>query len=1134
MRRLLWSLSISVLLLSSLPAVSGAVTAEGPMAFEPAGLSTDRFDPVTTPEIVEIDAHDGVALHTRVFRPDTGGEQTPVILVHSPYYNGLLMGDDERSMDIVDYFTPKGYTVVLSDVRGTGNSGGCLEQDGPNQAKDFATLVEHFADQPWSNGKVGSYGKSYDAETQHAGAVLNPRGLETMVSVAGISSVYDVPFFDGVPITGEGALAFVAYELYDVDVPGSAAYFARRAERHGCQVEHLANAVNPSGDMTDWLADRDFRQSVGDITASMLYVTGLNDPIVRSINADGWLDELPTFTRAVLGQWVHKYPYDAANRIARDDWYDMVHAWFDHELLGLETNIEAWPPVQVQSEDNAWRAVDSFAGMGIEETHAFADSTATFTEDGTFTLSTNTSSRHLSGQAYLDTVIALDRPDGHFSINLFEERVNGSRRQIARGYLSAVHRESLLNQIPVTPGHPTPYRIRTFPFDVTLGEGSTVSLEISGSDGDTLPAGTGYTATMDLGNTVLRLPIADDRCGLTVATREEAGPTAPCPDGVPTSVPWTDVPRSFGHETTARVIGSATATIGGIDAVREWGYLTMRDGIELAFEVIRPDDDQPHPTLFTYDGYFAGGDPDSGYAARYLPKGYALIGVNLRGTGCSDGTFDFFQPAEAWDGHEVVEWSAAQAWSTGRVGMIGKSYPGITQLFVAETQPPHLAAISPGHYFADVYRDIANPGGIPNYSFAALWSFISQPGPGFLATPTEVFAGDLQCLGNAGKYVTNQPTNPLVQQQTHGTEVMLHRERSPLTNADQIEVPVYQALSWQDEQLMSRNTHFLATLDALGVPYRAVLSNGDHGTYREGPQMAELDRFLEAHVEERPTLRDGTALASYLLEPAVSVFWEQGETTAPRWITQLNRWGQQADAVHHIIGDGQIDPELIGTTTSYLHNAAGSQGIADGTTIGADYQTVTTWDAYSPPPGTYAAFTSRPYTDDVALLGSASADLWITATAPNVDLQVTLTEVREDGTEVFINQGWLRASQRQLDRARSTALVPVHTHRAADVADLSVTEPSLARVEVLPFGHVIREGSRLRVWVEAPTVVPQLQGFQLDPTPAQVTIHTTAEHPSSIVLPATTLDVPAELAGQAGQWPCGTSQRNHCRPDPLA
>jgi putative CocE/NonD family hydrolase len=74
--------------------------------------------------------------------------------------------------------------------------------------------------------------------------------------------------------------------------------------------------------------------------------------------------------------------------------------------------------------------------------------------------------------------------------------------------------------------------------------------------------------------------------------------------------------------------------------------------------------------------------------------GYATVGVNMRGTGCSGGAYDFFEPLQLLDGYDVIETVAAQAWvKAGRVGMTGLSYPGITQMFVAKTHPPHLAAI---------------------------------------------------------------------------------------------------------------------------------------------------------------------------------------------------------------------------------------------------------------------------------------------------------------------------------------------------------------------------------------------------------------------------------------------------------
>ena len=160
----------------------------------------------------------------------------------------------------------------------------------------------------------------------------------------------------------------------------------------------------------------------------------------------------------------------------------------------------------------------------------------------------------------------------------------------------------------------------------------------------------------------------------------------------------------------------------------------------------------------------------------------------------------------------------------------------------------------------------------------------------------------------------------------------------------------------------------------------------------------------------------------------------------------------------------------------------------------------------------------------------ASADLWITATSPNVDLQVTLTEIRPDGQEVYVQQGWLRAKQRALDTEASSQLLPVQTHVVEDVQPLSSTTPALARVEVFPFGHLFREGSRLRIWIEAPTVLPQLWGFAADPTPARVQVWHDAAHPSRLVLPvADGIGVPAVASEQP---PCGEPLRQPCRDDP--
>ena len=91
----------------------------------------------------------------------------------------------------------------------------------------------------------------------------------------------------------------------------------------------------------------------------------------------------------------------------------------------------------------------------------------------------------------------------------------------------------------------------------------------------------------------------------------------------------------------------------------------------------------------------------------------------MRGTGCSGGAWQYFETLQSLDGYDAIETVAAQPWvAFGKVGMVGISYPGITQLFVAATEPPHLAAITPLSVIDDTYRGVMYPGGILNNGFA--------------------------------------------------------------------------------------------------------------------------------------------------------------------------------------------------------------------------------------------------------------------------------------------------------------------------------------------------------------------------------------------------------------------------------
>src|SRR5581483_9587287 len=415
----------------------------------------------------------------------------------------------------------------------------------------------------------------------------------------------------------------------------------------------------------------------------------------------------------------------------------------------------------------------------------------------------------------------------------------------------------------------------------------------------------------------------------------------------------------------ALVVGLPLAATGAGKAkaatsqVTQTGYITVRDGTQLKYTVVRPAGPGPFPTLFTYDGYDAGSNPDPGYVAQYVPEGYAFIGVSSRGTGCSRGVWDFFQPAEAKDGVDAIRWIAAQPWSNGKVAMIGKSYPGITQLFVAEEaaaeeaagHPVPLVAIAPGHTYGDIYRDVAYPGGIFNYSFASLWSFIAQPEPSYAAAFNGVTSGDQTCAQNQANRPQNVPKNAFLQALQHQWDDGLIRERSPIYNIDKINVPVYTVLSWQDEQVGPRSVNWVGKLsaDKPQLPLYATLTNGDHGMYRTSPSLADLNKYFDHYLKGVDN--------GYEKTPRMRVWWESGRNggqRAPGWVTTIDQWPPKTTTERWYLDQGSAlsTKQGSGLPDPYVYAGPTGQGIQNPAYSGVTSQpNVYLWSV-KPAPGT--------------------------------------------------------------------------------------------------------------------------------------------------------------------------------------
>jgi putative CocE/NonD family hydrolase len=584
-----------------------------------------------------------------------------------------------------------------------------------------------------------------------------------------------------------------------------------------------------------------------------------------------------------------------------------------------------------------------------------------------------------------------------------------------------------------------------------------------------------------------------------------------------------------------------------------YGYIPVAQAdplnkTELHYKVELPDPavwgDGPYPTVVDYSGYYPGLYIYDGLAERFLDNGYAVAGVNIRGTGCSGGRFDYFEPLESRDGAEAINWLATQSWSNGRVAMVGKSYPGITQLFVAAEQPEALKAIVPGSVFADLYRDVPYPGGILNATFAGGWSAQRIADQGLIYQEYPQVKDDQKCMQHQAEHAANPPFNPFVRavQPQNNFDGDLYHERSPWYFADKINVPTLLIEAFQDEEVGSRAMELIERLRP-GLDWRMSVTNGDHGEYYGAEMFPQVLRFLSYHLKQQVPATDeqyagltyDEALARYRAENRVTVNFENGANgnRNSAFTRTFDSWPPTGQEVWRLAltgsgaSGGLVDaasaPSAMPGKVDYRYvPGVGSQERGGFDIAG---EPPAQWSD-RPPAGMSASFSTDPLDADKMLFGPASADLLVSSTAADTDFELTLSEVRPDGQEMFVQQGWLRASHRKLDPAQTTALRPFQTHLATDVQPLVPGTPTPVRIELFPFGHVFRAGSRLRLTVAAPHVRPDLWGFAALPVPALNSIHTGGVTASSLALP-----LMAGYTAPTPRPPC-TLRNQPCRPEP--
>jgi predicted acyl esterase len=622
-------------------------------------------------------------------------------------------------------------------------------------------------------------------------------------------------------------------------------------------------------------------------------------------------------------------------------------------------------------------------------------------------------------------------------------------------------------------------------------------------------------------------------------------------------------------------------------------YVKMRDGTEIAMTVRLPlgktMNDGPFPTYIEYSGYqtaaphsllntfIGGGGADDLAPASSTAVGsligplldFATVSVQMRGSGCSGGAFDLFGWPTTYDGYDTVETVAAQPWVQGKVGMGGISFSGITQLFVAGTNPPHLAAVSPLSVTDDVYYGTGFPGGIFNDGFAYSW--ISeraedakpapeggQPWARIMSTTGDPDVGEplhseqvQHCLDNQRMRLQTRDFEKEIQNNPYRTP-KLFQKRSPGAWVKDIKVPIFWVGAFQDEQtgghwpeavknLPKSNKNVWVSMqngvhvDSLGpstitrwaefmnlfvgdgrIPKLSPLVIGASSTlYNEiasaGALPIQQSRF--ADMENTPA-NVAIARSEFKKDPRIRILMDNGAAVpgdpgaiGAKWEANFGNWPiNSTKPTAYFLGKGgtlKRHKAKKGSAVSYKSDPDARPAKTLGENAQGD-----SWLAQPPydwqpvANGKGLGFITPPLSKDVFIAGASSLDLFLKSNMKNTDIQATLTEVRPDGNETYVQNGWLRASHRALNKKASTKTDPVQTWLKRDGKRLKKGKFNYLRLQIYPAAHVFRAGSRIRLNIQAPGGDRTIWDFDsIEKGKTRNTIGLGGVIPSKLVLP---------------------------------
>tara|TARA_A100001037_G_scaffold303487_1_gene337661 strand:- start:42178 stop:43803 length:1626 start_codon:yes stop_codon:yes gene_type:complete len=474
--------------------------------------------------------------------------------------------------------------------------------------------------------------------------------------------------------------------------------------------------------------------------------------------------------------------------------------------------------------------------------------------------------------------------------------------------------------------------------------------------------------------------------------------------------------------------------------------LTVRDGIDIFYDVYRPNvSGEKFPALLSWSPYTRQlqptmvpiGQNEAGLTEFWVPRGYVQIIADVRGSNDSGGAWDHWGPEEQKDLKEMIEFIANQPWCNGKVGMIGCSYFGMSQLLAAQQQPEGLSAIFPYDAMTDLYRDAYYHGGI--YSAWARFWFTSL----MFLNHTSGRVKDLSGFN----YHFNR-----VLSGKDSLDCEYFQERSSWSNLCKIEVPTYLGCDWNFYGLHLRGAFEGWDLIPQSTPKRMLIGPEPQPRRPFGVYHFEALRWYDHYLKELDTgVNEG---------PPINIFI-QGENT---WRTE-KEWPLERTDWKELYLDGE---RLTENVSSYGERC------------------------YKFVPGTSESklgepklvFRTEPAEKPFEITGPLVLKLFAISDQDDTDWFVFVKDEFPDGSEKVLTRGCLKASHRALDSQKSKNWRPWHPHNKVEL--INPGEVYEYEIEIVSTCNLFLEGHSLKLEISSCDPVTNLI-YTHDPIPRPVT-----------------------------------------------